>query len=176
MTTETTTRITASHIVYLLVCHRKLWLYAKGVEMEHFSEQVLEGRLIHDTTYPRHPSQYVEIQLDGIKIDFYDAKNKIVHETKRGRAIEAAHRAQVQYYLYKLGQQGVEGASGLIEYPDLKKTEPVAALAAAEVAEIAHWEAEVQRVVALDTCPPTINKPFCKQCAYHDLCYIGEGE
>jgi CRISPR-associated exonuclease Cas4 len=169
-------QITATLINLYHVCHRELWLHAHEIRMEHTSEIVAEGKLIGETAYDRRSDKYTQVELDGIKIDFYDPKNKVVHETKRGRAIEAAHRAQVQYYLYKLGQQGVEGASGLIEYPDLKKTEPVAALAAAEVAEIAHWAAEVQRVVALDTCPPTINKPFCKQCAYHDLCYIGEGE
>ena len=169
-----TIRITASHIVYLVVCHRKLWLFASGVEMEHFSESVLEGRLLHETSYPRRPSQYVEIQIDGIKIDFYDAHTHTVHETKRGRAIETAHRAQVQYYLYKLRQHGAPEASGRIEYPDLRQTESVAPLTAADVDMIAGWELEVQRIVALPDCPPVIRKPFCKPCAYYDLCYIGE--
>lgn len=175
MTTETTTRITASHIAYLLVCHRKLWLFANGVEMEQNSEMVLEGRLIHDTTYQRRPSQYVEIQLDGIKIDFYDPRTRTVHETKRGRAIETAHRAQVKFYLYKLRQQGgVADARGLIEYPDLRRTEAVEPLTEADVREIEGWETEVRRVVALETCPPTIGKPYCKNCSYHDFCYSGE--
>ncbi|HRI60775.1 MAG TPA: CRISPR-associated protein Cas4 [Saprospiraceae bacterium] len=176
MTPETTIRITASHIVYLLICHRKLWLFAGGIEMEHFSQNVLEGRLLHEISYPRRPSQYVEVELDGIKIDFYDPHTRTVHETKRGRAIETAHRAQVQYYLFKLRQHGVPDAAGLIEYPDLRKTEPVAPLTDADVLMIAGWEAEVQRIVAQETCPPVIKKPYCKQCAYFDLCYIGENE
>jgi len=167
-------RITASHIVYALVCPRKLWLFAHGIELEHFSEAVLEGRLIHGTTYQRRPSQYVEIQLDGIKIDFYDTKNRVVHETKRGRSIESAHRAQVQYYLYKLRQNGVPDASGLIEYPDLRRTEIIPALSETEVNEIAAWEDEVRRIVALEHCPDVVRKPYCKHCAYHDLCYIGD--
>lgn len=174
MITETTTRITASHIIYLLVCHRKLWLFANGVEMEHFSETVLEGRLIHNTSYPRRPSQYVEVQLDGVKIDFFDPHTRTVHETKRGRAIEAAHRAQVQYYLFKLRQHGVTGATGMIEYPDLRRTEPVTALTEADVLEIEQWERDVTGIVTSPVCPAVINKPFCKQCAYYDLCYIGE--
>lgn len=174
MTTETTTRITASHIAYLLVCHRKLWLFANGVEMEHFSEMVLEGRLIHDTSYERRPSQYVEVQLDGIKIDFYDAKNKVVHETKRGRAIETAHRAQLQYYLYKLRQQGVTDATGLIEYPDLKKTETVAALTEADLQKISAWETDIERIIQQPQCPPVIRSAICKSCSYCDFCYSSE--
>lgn len=142
--------------------------------MEHFSEMVLEGRLIHNTTYQRRPSKYVEVELDGIKIDFYDPKNKVVHETKRGRAIETAHRAQVQYYLYKLRQHGVAEASGLIEYPDLKKTEPVAALTEADVRTIEQWEQQVADIVARPACPPVIRAAICNNCSYYDLCYIGE--
>jgi CRISPR-associated exonuclease Cas4 len=166
--------ITATHINLLHVCHRELWLHANEIRMEHTSELVAEGKLIGETSYDRRADKYTQVELDGIKIDFYDPKNKVVHETKRGRAIEAAHRAQVRYYLYKLGQQGVEGASGLIEYPDLKKTEPIAPLTEADVAEIARWEAEVRRIVALDACPPTIHKPFCRSCSYHDFCYAGD--
>lgn len=173
MHTETI-RITASHIIYLLVCHRKLWLFASGVEMEHFSQSVLEGRLLHETSYPRRSPQYVEVELDGIKIDFYDPRTRTVHETKRGRSIESAHRAQVQYYLYKLGQHGADDASGLIEYPDLRKTEPVAPLTDSDRKAIMGWESEVQHIVAQEDCPPIIRKPYCKQCAYYDLCYIGE--
>jgi len=142
--------------------------------MEHFSETVLEGRLIHATAYPRRPSQYVEIQLNGIKIDFYDTQARIVHETKRGRALEAAHRAQVQYYLYKLRQHGVADASGIIEYPDLRKTESVPPLTEADVREIEQWEQAVLQIAAQETCPPAIRKPICKNCSYYDFCYSGE--
>ncbi len=167
-------RITASHIVYLLVCKRKLWLFAHGVEMEHFADSVLEGRLLHETSYPRRPSQYVEVQIDGIKIDFYDPRTHTVHETNRGRAIEAAHRAQVQYYLFKLHQHGVLDATGLIEYPDLRKTETIPALTEADRTIIARWEVEVQNLVQQEICPPVIKKPYCRACAYFDLCYVGE--
>jgi len=174
METQSAIRITASHIVYLQVCHRKLWLFANGVELEHFSEQVLEGRLIHGTTYQRRPSQYVEVEFDGIKIDFYDPRTRTVHETKRGRAVEEAHRAQVQYYLYKLRQHGIADASGRIEYPDLRRTEAVPPLDEAAVARVAAWELSVADLVAQPTCPAVLRKPICKQCAYHDLCYAGE--
>ena len=170
----TSVRITASHIAYYFTCHRKLWLYANGVEMEHFSEQVLEGRQIHAHSFSRRSQEYVEVQLEGIKIDFFDPRARVVHETKRGRAIETAHIAQVQYYLYKLGQLGINDATGLIEYPDLRRTQSVAALDNAMVEEIATWEDAVQQILALPECPAVINKPYCRHCAFHDLCYIIE--
>lgn len=166
--------ITATLISYLHTCRRKLWLHAHEIRMEHTSEIVAEGKLIGETTYERRAEKYSQVELDGIKIDFYDPKNKVVHETKRGRAMESAHRAQVQYYLYKLRQNGVNDATGLIEYPDLKKTEPVPMLTDADIAAIETWEADIERIVAQTQCPPVIDKPICKQCSYYDFCYSRE--
>lgn len=165
---------TATLIAYFHTCHRKMWLHANEIRMEHTSDLVAEGKLIGETTYARRAGNYTEIQLDGIKIDFYDAKNRVVHETKRGRAMEAAHRAQVRYYLYKLRQNGVSDASGLIEYPDLRRTETVPMLTQTDVDEIASWEDAVRRIVAQEHCPEVVRKPYCKQCAFHDLCYVAD--
>lgn len=166
--------ITATLINLFHVCHRELWLHAHEIRMEHTSEIVAEGKLIGETTYERRAEKYTQVELDGIKIDFYDPKNKVVHETKRGRAMESAHRAQVQYYLFKLRQNGVNDATGLIEYPDLKKTETVPALTDSDIEEIEAWENDIERIVAQSQCPPVIDKPICKQCSYYDFCYSTE--
>jgi len=167
---------TATLIAYLHTCHRKLWLHAHEIRMEHTSDLVAEGKLIGETSYERRSDKYTEIQLDGIKIDFYDTHKRLVHETKRGRSIVSAHRAQVQYYLYKLRQHGVMDATGIIEYPDLKNTEPVAALTETDVVVIEAWEAEVQRIVAMALCPPVIHAKICQNCSFHDFCYAAEEE
>lgn len=166
--------ITATLINLLHVCHRELWLHAHEVRMEHTSDLVAEGKLIGETSYDRRSDKYTQVELDGIKIDFFDPHTRTVHETKRGRAVEAAHRAQVQYYLYKLRQHGVADASGLIEYPDLRKTEPVPPLTEADVREIEAWETEVRRVVASEQCPSVIRAKICHNCSYYDLCYVSE--
>ncbi len=75
--------LTATHINYFFICHRKLWLFSYGITMEHTSDAVSEGKLIGETTYPQRPEKYTEIEIGGSKIDFYDAKNKVVHEIKK---------------------------------------------------------------------------------------------
>ena len=75
--------ITGTHFNYHQVCRRKLWLFSAGITMEHTSDLVYEGKLIHETTYQQRPERYQELELDGIKIDFYDAKNRVVHEVKK---------------------------------------------------------------------------------------------
>lgn len=167
-------QITATLISYLHTCHRKLWLHAHEIRMEHTSDLVAEGKLIGETAYDRRSDKYTQVELDGIKIDFYNTHSRIVHETKRGRAVETAHRAQVQYYLYKLRLHGVTDASGIIEYPDLKQTESVPPLTEIDVCEIEQWEAEVRRIVAQPDCPSVIRKTICKSCSYFDFCYTEE--
>ena len=76
-------RITGTHFSYYLVCRRKLWLFSNGITLEHTSDIVADGRLLHEASYPQRTSKYEEISIDGIKIDYYDVKNKVINEIKR---------------------------------------------------------------------------------------------
>ena len=165
--------LTATHINYYFVCHRKLWLFANGIQMEHTSEIVAEGKLIGETTYTDRSQQYTEVEVDGIKIDFYDAKNKVVHEVKKSDKVEKAHIAQVKYYIYKLGQQGIEDVTGLIEYPKMRQTETVE-MEPGDKELIQTWEMNIKQIVGSEICPPLLRKPICKQCSYFDFCYVEE--
>lgn len=165
--------ITGTHIAYLHTCHRKLWLFANGIQMEHTSEIVAEGKLIADTTYLDRARKYTELAIEGIKIDFYDAKNKVVHEVKKSNKVEHAHLAQVKYYLYILSKNGIENPSAIIEYPKLKQRESID-WNEDYIAESIEWENRVQTIIQSETCPPLIQKGICKQCSYYELCYINE--
>ena len=93
---------TGTHFNYYLICQRKLWLFANGIQMETTSDLVYEGKLLHETSYPRRAEKYQEIELDGVKIDYYDPRNKVIHEIKKSDKHEEAHEWQVKYYLYVL--------------------------------------------------------------------------
>lgn len=169
-------RITGTHIAYLHTCHRKLWLFANGIQMEHTSEAVAEGKLLGETTYTGRAQKFTEIEIDGVKIDFYDANSKVVHEVKKSAGLEQAHVAQVQYYLYKLMQKGIEGATGMLEYPKLKQRQEVPALTAGQVAGIGAWERQVAEITSSSACPGVIKSKICKRCSYEDFCYSTERE
>jgi CRISPR-associated exonuclease Cas4 len=166
-------QITGTHIAYLHTCHRKLWLFANGIQMEHTSETVAEGKLIAETTYTDRARKYTELSVEGIKIDFYDAKNKVVHEVKKSDKVEHAHIAQVKYYLYVLQKNGIENPEAIIEYPKLKQTEMM------EwnddiINEAQEWEHAVAGIAGAEICPPLIKKSICKSCSYYELCYVEE--
>ncbi|SHJ71234.1 CRISPR-associated exonuclease, Cas4 family [Tangfeifania diversioriginum] len=167
--------ITGTHFNYYLICHRKLWLFANGINMESNSDLVYEGRLIHETSYSRRNDKYQEITIDGIKIDFYDRKNKVVHEIKKSDKHEEAHEWQVKYYLYVLEQNGVTGAAGLLEYPRLHKTTEVL-LTTPDRDAIAEMLTKIESVIHDENCPDRIQKSKCKNCSYFDFCWSGEEE
>lgn len=114
-------QVTGTHMHYYFNCHRQLWLFANGINMEHTSGTVYEGKLIHETTYKQRSSKYEEIAIDGIKIDYYDTKNKVIHEIKKSSRLMESHVWQVKYYIYVLELNGIEGSMGLLEYPKERK-------------------------------------------------------
>lgn len=163
--------LTATHINYFHICHRKLWLFANGIRMEHTSDTVAEGKLIGETTYPQRPEKYTEIEIGGSKIDFYDAKNKVVHEIKKSDKAEEAHEWQVKYYIWLLAQNGIEGAKGILEYPKLRETKEVV-LTISDENYLKSVMAQIKTIIEGGQCPPVINAKICKSCSYYDFCYI----
>lgn len=141
--------------------------------MEQNSDLVAEGKLIGETSYLERSDKYTEVEIDGVKIDFYDARNQVVHEVKKSDKIEQAHIAQVKYYLYKLWLRGAKEAKGVIEYPVLKRKHLIV-LDESDFQKIKHWEEEINILGASDICPPLLNKSICKKCSYNDFCYSGE--
>ncbi|MCE5173982.1 MAG: CRISPR-associated protein Cas4 [Bacteroidales bacterium] len=167
--------ITGTHFNYYFVCKRKLWLFANGIAMEHTSDLVFEGKLLHEASYPQRPERYEEMEIDGIKIDFYDARNKIIHEIKKSDKIEEAHEWQVKYYIFVLERNGIEGVTGLLEYPALRQTNKVL-LSDEDRKQLNVIEDDIRRIVESDECPATIHSRICKNCSYYDFCYSGEVE
>lgn len=164
-------RISATHISYFHLCHRKLWLFHHTIKMEHTSDSVYEGKLIEEHSYARRSSRWRELDLGFLKIDHFDPREKLVREVKKSPKLEHAHLAQVQYYLYVLEQAGMTGVRGLLEYPKHRRTREVE-LTDAVRADIKGWEAEIQRIVASPNCPALVQKSYCTNCAYRDFCFV----
>jgi CRISPR-associated exonuclease Cas4 len=167
--------ITGTHFNYYHVCKRKLWLFASGISMEHSSDLVYEGKLLHEDSYPQRSERYEELEVDGIKLDFYDARNKVIHEIKKSDKIEQAHEWQLKYYIYVLRRSGVEDVSGILEYPSLRQTQSVE-LTESDIRQIVAIETDIARIVESERCPDVVFSRICKKCSYYDFCFSGEEE
>lgn len=163
--------ITPTHINYYHVCHRKLWLFSNGIQMEHTSALVDEANLIHETSYPQRSARFTELDLGIAKIDFYDAKNQIVHEIKKTNKLELAHEWQVKFYLLLLRRVGIKEATGILEYPKLKKTQTVY-LTDEDIQYLEEKEQQISTMIHKEIAPDRIKKSFCRSCSYFELCWV----
>ena len=167
--------ITGTHFNYYQLCHRKLWLFANGINMEQESDLVYEGKLVHESSYPQRTSRYEEVEIEGIKVDYYDANKKVIHEIKKSNKVEKAHEWQLKYYMFVFEQHGISGVKGILEYPLLRKTQEVI-LTDIDREEIETISDEITKLIAQETCPPVTKMGICKKCSYYDFCYINEME
>lgn len=159
--------ITGTQIAYYVVCLRKLWLFSKSISMEHTSELVEIGKIIHDNSYSRKKK---EITFEGIKVDIFEAKKGIIHEVKKSRSLEESHTWQLKYYLYYFKEREIE-IEGMIDYPKLKRRERVN-LSENDILTLKEMLYNIRRIVSEPSPPLPINKPFCKKCSYYEFCYI----
>ncbi|NEW82868.1 MAG: CRISPR-associated protein Cas4 [Mariniphaga sp.] len=164
---------TGTQLNYYFVCHRKLWLFSNGIQMEHNSELVEMGKLIHETSYADRPERFQELEIGPVKIDFYDKRNKVIHEIKKTDKLEESHRWQVKYYIWLMEQAGIEGVTGVLEYPKLRQTQEVLLLDC-DREELKLIVTEIEKISSSESCPPLVKLGICKNCSYFDFCYSGE--
>lgn len=167
-------QVTATLINYYIICYRKAWLHANGIRMEQTSDVVYEGKLIGETSYSRRAARYTELDLGIAKIDFYDPKERVIHEVKKSNKMENAHEWQVKYYLYLMEQAGIEGATGLLEYPRFKETTEVR-LTDCDRSYLKETLPRIAELIEGETCPARLDKKsICRACSYFDFCWSGE--
>ena len=143
--------------------------------MESNSDLVYVGKLIHETSYSRRSDKYQEVEIDGIKIDYYDPKRKVVHEIKKSDKHEVAHEWQVKYYLFVLEQNGLTGVTGLLEYPRLHKIQEVT-LTDEDRKTVKESMIEIETIIHQEQCPERLPRSRCKNCSYFDFCWSQELE
>lgn len=160
-----------TQVNYFMVCKTKLWLFSHFVTMEQSSDLVSYGKFIHETSYGAHQK---EIVIDNrIAIDFVQKGDVLLlHEVKKGKRLERAHRYQLLYYLYYLKElKGVENVAGEIDYPLLRKKEKVE-LTEAIKEELKGILKGIQEVIALPEPPQPSYLKICRRCAYFEFCWV----
>ncbi len=141
--------------------------------MERENENVQIGKQIGEEAYGREKK---EINLDNqIVLDWAEAKVGddgvlTIHEVKKSKAVNRAHRLQMLFYLDFLRRKGV-AARGVIDYPEIKQRQSIELDAEAEI-ELKEALAQVRDILSRDEVPPRLdNFRFCSKCAYFELCY-----
>jgi len=164
---ESNPHFTGTQVNYYFVCHRELWLFSHGLQMEQESDQVLQGKLLHEEAYSRDDK---EIFIDGtIRLDRIES-NGIIHEIKKSDKMESAHIWQLKYYLYYLKHKDIWPVSGKIDYPKLRQTVEVA-LNAEDEQQLHIILKKINELIQSPTPPTLPKKKICRNCSYFELCW-----
>ena len=163
-------RITGVKIDYYHICHTKLWLFSHNITLEAGYENVEIGKQLHEDRYKRDGK---DVTIDNtISIDFVRRGSQIeLHEVKKTKKMEDAHRAQLLFYIYYLKQRGVN-AEGVINYPLIRETVQVT-LTPEDEANLQRDIEEIERIVE-GRMPHPLRKRICAKCAYSEFCFCDE--
>ena len=110
-----------------------------------------------------------------VELDFYDPKEKVIHEIKKSTSKEEAYIWQVKYYLLLFEREGIADVVGMLEYPLLRETMRVE-LEEGDREILRQMEVEIRQLIGEEACPPALSKGKCGACSYYEFCYSGEGE
>lgn len=157
---------TGTEVGYYFICHKKLWWFAHGVQMEHESDRVKMGKLVHEDSYARKKH---ELNIDD-KIVLDWREDGVIHEVKLTASMEEAHEMQLAYYLYYLKCKGVENLTGQIDYPKLRETKTVELTPELE-SKLQTALVQMQTIIEAGQ-PPTVQfMNICRACSYAELCW-----
>ncbi|UJG43462.1 MAG: CRISPR-associated protein Cas4 [Candidatus Heimdallarchaeum endolithica] len=161
-------KITGVMVSYYFICKRKLWLFARNIQLENENEHVLIGKQIHEESYSK-TKKDITI-LDTINIDFINRKDKLIlNEVKKSSKNEKADHYQMLYYLYFLSEFGVN-AEGEIRYSKENKKKHIV-LTEENKKEILLILDKIEKIIE-GSLPKNIKTSRCTKCAYKDFCYV----
>lgn len=161
--------ISGLHVQYFFICHRKLWLYSKNLGFETDHEKVIDGSLLHERAYKN--ANRKELMVDqSFKVDVIDGD--YVREVKLSSKMTEADKYQLLFYLYQLKKRGLN-KKGLVSYTKEKRTEEII-LTEDDERKLDDIEKAIERILHSEQIPKRVKKPYCRQCAYYDFCYVSE--
>lgn len=162
-------RIIGTQINYYFICKTKLWLFSHHIQMEHESDLVSLGKLLHSKSY-KDEKEYTIDNL--IAVDFIKKQDCLeLHEVKKSAKMEKAHEYQLLYYMYYLkDKKGIENIKGIINYPKMRKKIAID-LDESKEKELNAVIEDIGSVINGDIPKPERSR-ICRKCAYFEFCWV----
>lgn len=161
-------RVGGTLIWYYTICSRQAWLMARQIIPDEDDENIVIGRLLHETRYKRNIK---EIDVGASKIDLIKSQDGhlIVSEVKKSSRFKKSARLQVLFYLKELKARGIDAVGELL-FPEERRSEKVE-LTDEAYAEVSALEQSIRELVNRPAPPPPKKISMCRQCAYAEYCW-----
>ncbi len=164
---EETTLINGTLIWYYYICKREVWLIGHGIEPDQESDLILLGRHIHETFYTRRKK---ELTIDNrIKIDVLPGQ-RVIGEVKKSSKFLKSAKMQLAFYLYYFKHVKGTQMEGQLLIPEERKKLTITLTPELEK-EIETAIKEIQDILSLERPPSAVKIPYCKSCAYREMCW-----
>ena len=158
-------RVTGVMMQYYFVCTRELWFASRHLEIDRDRPAIVRGTAVDESAYE---GKRRNLRLGMVSIDMLD-DGRVV-EIKPSSSLTRPAEMQLSYYLWYLKHVvGIE-VEGVLAHPR-ERNRTAVRLTPEREAEIERAVRGIHDVVRMDAPPAAERKPFCEQCAYHDLCW-----
>ncbi len=154
---------------YYFVCKREVWLMGRGLIPPQDNPLLDEGRTISEIFFKR-LKNYKEILIDGkIKVDIL--RKSAVMEVKKSSKYLEASVMQLKFYLYYFRKFKGLDMVGYLVFPKERRKMKVK-LEDRDISMMESVIQEIERIVGMDSPPPPKRIPYCKNCAFKEICWV----
>ena len=153
---------------YVKVCDRQLWMQVRGISPDPENDYLLLGKLIHEEFFPNYSK---EVWFYGTVMDVIleDGGQILVMEVKRKMSLLESYVMQLAFYLYLLRYKGLS-TEGILSFP-LERRRLSISWSPELGKALREATLKIEEIALSPKIPPAIRKPWCKSCAYKDLCF-----
>ena len=161
-------KINGTQINYYFICKTKLWLFSHNIQLEHESENVKLGKLLHEDSFKREKDYLID---NLINVDFIKISDSIeIHEVKKTEKMDNSHEFQLLYYMFYLkNEKDIDNLRGFLDYPKNRKKKEVF-LTKEKEDELVKIIEDIDNIIKNNMPKPKKSK-ICRKCAYFEFCF-----
>ena len=157
-------------VFYYFACKRELWFFYNKINFDFEDDNVLIGRIIDSESYKKYLMENSIID-NTISIDRLIKDKNVIVEVKKSKRLSEIYKWQLLYYLYYMKVNYNINLIGKIYYEEERDYE-IVVLTEDKEKEIKKAIEEIKKIVRLEKPPKEKKKPYCKNCAYYNLCWV----
>lgn len=161
-------KINGTQINYYFICKTKLWLFSHNIQLEHESENVKLGKILHEDSFKREKDYLID---NLINVDFIKISDSIeIHEVKKTEKMDNSHEFQLLYYMFYLkNEKDIDNIRGFLDYPKNRKKKEVF-LTKEKEDELVKIIEDIDNIIKNNMPKPKKSK-ICRKCAYFEFCF-----